>query len=101
MRRRVANQRAGDPDRHARRAEDERAAHHHPEDGRSARAERHAQADLVRPLRDRIRQHAVGADQREQQQPAAANAPSSLAWKRGSAVAGRQTSSISPIDVAG
>ena len=39
---------------------------HHPAHARRRGAERHAQPDLARPLRDRVREHAVEADRRQQ-----------------------------------
>ena len=41
-------------------------AHHQPDDVARHRAERHAHADLARAPRDRVRHHAVEADDREQ-----------------------------------
>ena len=45
-------------------------------------AERHAQADLARPLRHRIRQHTVDAERRQQQRRHA-NDASSVVDRRG------------------
>ena len=45
-------------------------AEDHPEHAAARRAERHVDPDLLRPLADRVRQDAVGADRRERQREA-------------------------------
>ncbi len=60
-------QRAGAPDHDAGERHDERLLHHHAQHVRLLRAERHPDADLLRPLRDTVRDHAVDPDRRQQE----------------------------------
>ena len=60
-------ERAGDSDNEACAREDEALAEDAPEDAQPIGAERHADAELARPLADREREHAADADRGNRQ----------------------------------